>query len=318
MMACVLDQLAACDGGDVDDWLEAEAANIDYNCPTNSYISAAHWPIVSFEDCTCYWGHTRSDTDETCSPIAATTLVTPIQTALYGGCFCDGTAPRHCMHQADKSCGTPVLVADQSKRCDDPSKALSPDCVCAAGTVDCRGTAYSLQVTTAPSLGAVGEAFGVQPVVRLLDHTGTVVKDSTTRVRVSIANAQDESCKCADATPCRHSAFGDNSCFAKQKLFGNFVCPAGTVECLPSQTATMLYQKHPGEDSIDATSLERRTKECRTTLGMQTQAGNGFCTGQLPCKHQNDGALCVFASTFQLISIALDCYLRFACYKTLG
>jgi hypothetical protein len=51
----------------------------------------------------------------------------------------------------------------------------------------------------------------------------------------------------------------------------------------------MLYQRIAGEDSNDELSLERRTKECRTTIGMQGNAGNSFCTGQLPCKHQNDG-----------------------------
>jgi hypothetical protein len=59
---------------------------------------------------------------------------------------------------------------------------MSDECVCAAGTIDCRGTSYSLQVTTQPSLGVLGEPLGVQPVVRLVDHTGTVVKDSTTKV----------------------------------------------------------------------------------------------------------------------------------------
>jgi len=36
---------------------------------------------------------------------------------------------------------------------------------------------------------------------------------------------------CSDPNkPCLHNNIGDNTCFAKQKLFGNIVCPAGTTE----------------------------------------------------------------------------------------
>ena len=35
-------------------------------------------------------------------------------------------------------------------------------------------------------------------------------------------------------TPCRHTAAGDATCFAKFELFGDRVCPPGTEECLPA------------------------------------------------------------------------------------
>merc|ERR1719261_868866 len=34
---------------------------------------------------------------------------------------------------------------------------------------------------------------------------------------------------CTGSTPCKHNNVGDNTCFAKQDLFGTMVCPAGTT-----------------------------------------------------------------------------------------
>jgi hypothetical protein len=48
-------------------------------------------------------------------------------------------------------------------------------------------------------------AFGQQPIIKLVDSTGAVVKDSKTKVRISIANVQSDECRgCNEQKPCLH------------------------------------------------------------------------------------------------------------------
>jgi hypothetical protein len=288
VLGCVLDSLNDCDTGAVAGLLEFEQETTDYSCPLNSYIDTTSWPITDFEDCKCYWGHVRDADAEACTPnpMVAATAPSPI----FGACFCDGSAPHHCMQENDRSCGLPVLVSDNSVTCDNPLEALdSTKCMCSTGTQDCTGTSHSLQVTMQPAMAIPGTSFGQQPKVRLLDQNGKVVKDSQTKVRISIANAMEDSCKCPTNTPCQHDNVADNTCFSKHELFGEMKCPPGTTECLPTQTTTKLYQARRGEDPNDVDSLESKTTQCRTEVGTLSAAGNAFCSGMTPCKHQGDG-----------------------------
>jgi hypothetical protein len=295
LLGCVLDQLATCDTEGVADLIQFEQDQADYTCPLNSYISAATWPLVSFEDCTCMWGHTRDDDAETCTPSELPITVEKPDPVQNGACFCDSTAPRHCMHNNDGSCGLPVLVSDGSSACDDPSKAMSAECVCSQGTTDCTGSKYSIEFSTQPSMASPAVAFGQQPIIKLVDSTGAVVKDSKTKVRISIANVQSDECRgCNEQKPCLHDNVGDNTCHAKHELFGDQVCPPGTTECLPKQSTTKLYQNNAEENPNNKDSLFRKTKECRMT---HETSDTTFCSGMTPCKHMNDGT-CVQKTAF--------------------
>jgi hypothetical protein len=294
-MSCLVDKLEVCDTGGIQDLIEFEQASTNYACPENAYISAASWPLVSFDDCTCMWGHVRDDDDATCTAKAAPTVDAPA--ANNAACFCDGTSPHHCMHNSDRSCGLPVKALDGSA-CTDPSLAMGDECSCATGTTDCTGTNFFLEISTQPSMASPKNSFGKQPVVKLVDANGTPVADHydapdgtrmPTKVRISIANAKSTTCGCYGETPCLHDNAGDNTCHEQYELFGSMVCPAGTTECAPEQAATKLYQAIHGEDSTDPNSLEAKTTQCRTTDNMLEAAGNGFCSGLTPCKHQNDG-----------------------------
>jgi hypothetical protein len=288
-MSCLLDKIEGCDTDGIQDLLEFEHAETNYACPTNSYISTRSWPLSSFDDCTCMWGHSRDDEEESCTPLA---IVTPAESKI-GACFCDGTSPHHCMHNSDRSCGLPVT--SDGSACEDPSLAMGTACSCGTGTTDCTGTNYFLQVTTQPSMATPKGSFGQQPVVKLVDAAGTPVVDhydasgtlKPTKVRISIANAKSDECGCSGETPCAHD--NDATCHEQYELFGSVVCPAGTTKCMPEQALTKLYQAIKGESASDSNSLEAKTTQCRTTEDMKATAGDGFCSGLTPCKHQNDG-----------------------------
>merc|ERR1719201_29988 len=147
---------------------------------------------------------------------------------------------------------------------------MTAACVCPPATTDCTGSRLFLRVDTQPALAVPRAPFGQQPVVRLVDAAGNTVKESGTKVRLSIANAQDSACRCVGDTPCRYTAAGD------------MVCPPGTEECLPAQAAAKLYQKDVEENPNDPQSLYRRTTECRTDARMAKGAGAGFCSGATP------------------------------------
>jgi len=298
MLGCVLDGLEGCTAEDVDDLLQFEVDVVPYNCPALSYIDSSSWPLTSFDDCTCYYGHTRSDDDEACAPIVP---IVPWDQVLPSNkaCFCDGNSARHCMHAnvADSHCMMATkTVGGVEEYC--PLKDAS--CSCPPGSYDCTGKSYTLEFSTAPALAVPGMPFGQQPAVTLRDQDGNIVKDSGGIVRISIANAQSEDCKCGTDTPCLHDNAADNTCFAKQDLWGESVCPAGTTECLPEQTMTKLFQKDLSESESDTNSYEHKTTKCRQTADMDyvssywgtTQMGTdsiNFCSGMTPCKHQGDG-----------------------------
>lgn len=201
------------------------------------------------------------------------------------------------MQDSDRSCGLPVLKSDASKECNDPEMAMTAACQCHTGTTDCTGSKYHLHIATQPNMAAPKKPFGQQPVIKLVDAHGNLIKESNAKVRISIANAQDDQCKCAEEAPCLHNNIGDNTCHAKYELFGEQVCPAGTTECLPKQSTTKLYQSNPEENPLNPSSLEAKSTQCRVSSGMQAQAGSSFCSGMTPCKHQNDGS-CVQKTAF--------------------
>jgi hypothetical protein len=306
ILSCVMDGLEACGAADVLPLIDFEQDNVPYSCPANSYISSTAWPITDFDDCTCYWGYSKVDDEaaadaETCKPDFVTTGDTGISTRPNNHvCFCDGGSDRFCMQSSDHSCGYGIkTVGDETKPC----YLREAGCVCSPGTYDCTGRSYTIEFKRQPALSTPQTPFGTQPIVTLKDQDGNIVTDSKTTIRISIANVQDDSCKCGGDKPCLHNNAADNTCFAKYTLFGDQVCPAGTTECLPAQTHTKLYQKIVGENPSDANSLEAKTTQCRLhtdqayldsrpefreTL-MNVAAGNGFCSGMTPCKHKGDG-----------------------------
>jgi hypothetical protein len=52
-----------------------------YVCPDKSYIDTTNWPLTGFDDCTCYWGYTKSGEgcvkQGTPTPTVASTPATP-------------------------------------------------------------------------------------------------------------------------------------------------------------------------------------------------------------------------------------------------
>jgi hypothetical protein len=303
MLGCVLDGLHACGEADVAPLIDFEEDNVPYSCPANSYISSNSWPITDFDDCSCYWGYSKKDDEdaanpETCQPdFQADGLTSPTALPNNVACFCDGGSDRFCMHKNDRSCGYGVKTDGST------CYLREAGCQCAEGTYDCTGKSYTLEFKRQPALATPQTPFGTQPVVVLKDQDGKVVEDSKTTVRVSIANAQDKSCQCGADKPCLHDNVADNTCFGKQNLFGDMVCPAGTTECLPTQTTTKLFQKIMAEDPSNPNSLEAKTTQCRMHTDqdyldsrpefqeqvMAAGAGIGFCSGMTPCKHKGDG-----------------------------
>jgi hypothetical protein len=130
-------------------------------------------------------------------------------------------------------------------------------------------------------------SFGIQPEVRLLVNGEIDTSDSSTKVRISIANVQSSECGCTGNIPCRHNNAGDNTCFEMQELFGNLACPAGTSECLPDQTNVQLYRSDPNDPTVGEFD-----KECRNSDELQDPTRvhlTNYCSDEVPCKQVNDG-----------------------------
>jgi len=257
-----------------------------FSCPKNSYVSKdATYPLTDFDDCDCIWGFEKKDAacvKQTTDRKDASTPADPSQAPVK--CFCDPNALEHCMHTNDFSCGKPSISATGID-CNDPINIMDPSkCMCADGQMDCsKKAAYSIRELRAPGLAVPDQAFGQQPVFAIFSGDKIETEElGETKLRISIANVQPKDCKCSGATPCKHNNLADNTCFAKQTVFGDEVCPAGTTECKGEQANVNLYRKDPNNRD-----LEIKDKQCQHKA--LPQAGTGFCSKETPCKHINDG-----------------------------
>jgi hypothetical protein len=308
---CVYDTVVGCSADDKVDAIKKQDVidmaeiyqpvlapiNKPYTCPPNSYVDTQSWPLVGFIECKCVWGYEKS-ADETCVKSAAakeTDVHATGNHATYGRaqCFCDPNQPRHCSHDTDFSCGLPVTVADQSVDCTNPSDALDASkCVCPTGTMDCSNTDFSLTQIQAPAFAQPKMPFGTQPMFELRNNGVAATNDDVTMARITIANVQPKDCGCAQSKPCKHNGVADNTCFEKQELFGEQVCPAGTTECLPAQADAMLFR-----NNLNDPTVAEKDMNCQNH---PDTAEAGFCSGETPCKHQGkDDATCMPMTTFQ-------------------
>jgi hypothetical protein len=272
----------------------------DYTCPVNSYVNTKEWPLSGFDDCACTWGYQKNADGDACEPVAAPTdTVLGKDNSLKNhpnmeNCFCDPASINHCMQVNDNSCRLPVMINEQGKDCNDPKNAFDrSQCVCEQSTMDCTRADYSLVEIQAPGLAVPKQPFGQQPIFALYD--GAKVTESTKgyKLRVSIANVQSEACgSCTGDKVCLHNNKFDNTCFAKQELFGDMVCPAGTTECVPEQAEVDLYRVDPNDPSVEVND-KQCTNERDTNKGYKN-----YCSDETPCKQQNDGT-CMPKQTWQ-------------------
>jgi hypothetical protein len=297
--AAVLDEVVLADMQEVAEaFYEIEQAQQEFTCPAMSYIKKdAGWPIMDEDDCECVWGYQWNTAGDACVQAEAVTQAVDAQDeSTYGraACFCDATSVFHCSHDsaADRSCVPPVKIDEQQTECDDPTKCWDrTQYVCPRSTQDCSSAKYELVQVQAPALASPQHPFGVQPVFELRKNGVVETVNSETEVRVFIKNVQPEECSCSSSRPCKHNNVADNTCFEKMDLWGDMVCPAGTTECLPTQTNAQLYRKDPTDPSV-----EQNDKQCTNDAGTNNAKTN-FCSGELTCKHQNDGH-CMPMSTF--------------------
>jgi hypothetical protein len=278
-----------------------------YSCPVNAYVSTKSWPLAGFHDCKCLWGYSAVE-DTSPNPewscvknAAATAKQGSFDRSTYGGeqCFCDPNSAFHCSHRAvgDRSCGLPLKIGGQADEvCNGVGGDLdamdSSKCVCGEGTMDCRNSKYELVAVRQPSLAVPDQPFGQQPIFELRNNGKIEATDSSTMVRISIANVQTDKCACVNDTPCKHNGIANDSCYAKHELFGESVCPAGTTECLPEQAGTKLYR-----NDLENPAVKLKDQQCRNgvidikngAFQPTRETLTGFCSGDIPCKHQNDG-----------------------------
>lgn len=284
----------------------------EFTCPANSYVSAsATYPLLSFDDCDCQWGFKKSDDGETCvrktnEGTDGKQIVEDNSVKNPSRCFCEPDAPAHCMQtsKGDSSCGLPVY-ADGKTPCD--KNAADPfdksKCVCPVGTMDCSAKDYSIRELRAPAAAVPGRAFAQQPVFALFNGDSIEqgqANDEKMFFKISIANVQPEKCQCAGDKPCLHNNPADNTCFAKQELFGEQVCPAGTTECIAEESKVQLYRNDPENKLKDQQCRhgEIDPKSPNNPRIAHTSSSTAFCSGETPCKQINDGT-CMPKQTFK-------------------
>jgi len=298
---CQFDILEGCELLDIAaDNNEVADEVVEFNCPAYSTPSStAQFPLTEFSDCDSNWGFETGAgaAAETCVP----KVTVPAAVTTDEACFCPSNHPYHCMHKGDRSCGLPVLASNTSQTCSDPAMAMTDACVCeSTGTTDCRGAGYELVIQEQPAACVPDSAFGVQPKIALVDRNGNVVTGEGAggvggaMVKISVGSVQPKASSCYGETPCKHD--NDDTCFGKQDLFGIQTCPAGTTECdlLESGANVKLFRSDDHkEDDLRCQGKNIFNQE------VQDSAGIGFCSGEVPCKHQGDGH-CMQKATYNL------------------